>query len=177
MWNSHAGKHHGWPAPGELGMEREDTSRHTHRTRSRPPPGRRCRCRSPCPRATGRCRGTCVWSQRQTPDRTGEAQGTRGVRGAEQHRPLQSERSSRRASRAPGGQGSLEWPNKSGGHQDRKSLVALQSPTVLGTRIHPKSLELAVLWDEKAVCAVGPGTVTKLSQTQPSLCRALSPCW
>lgn len=58
--------------------EREDTSWHTHRTRSRPPPGRRCRCRSPCPRATGRCRGTCVWSQRQTPDRTGEAQGTRG---------------------------------------------------------------------------------------------------
>ena len=91
--------------------------------------------------------------------------------GADQRHPLQSEWSSRRASRAPGGQGNREWPNKEC-HQNRESPVALQSPAVAGTRLHHKPFERAMLCDEKAGCAVGPVIVTKLCQThlacQPS---------
>lgn len=86
LWGSHPGQHR-LPAQclhaGQGQGRGTDTSQQTHQTRCRPPPGRRCRCHSPCRRATGRCKETCVWSRRQTPDRTRGGRGDTGCQGVQ----------------------------------------------------------------------------------------------
>jgi len=107
-----AGQH--WrPRAGQGQGRGTATSWHAHRSQRRPPPGRQCRCRSPCPWATGRCREPCAWSRHRTPDRTGRQRGHGRSGGAEQLHPPQSEGISRRASRAPVGWGTSSSQTKS----------------------------------------------------------------